>query len=331
MTALQGINLGGWLIAEQWMTPDLFRDVTRHGERALGRELGVEVAHGRLETHRKTFITEKDFAWIKHAGFDTVRLPVGYWLFEGDEGFVTGETYVDKTFRWAHRHSLGVILDFHGLPGSQNGHDHSGEVGKVRLYKKDNRRRALVMMEYLARRYGQEPALLAIEVINEPKVRWFLGRLLKYYDEAFAIVQRFVRPDVKIIVSDAFKPLRMAKALSRRDYGDQLVLDVHLYQVFSRRDQELSFDEHVDKVRHEWQPLLEKLTSYVPAVLAGEWSAALPVHAYDGLVGGEAGNAGTYYKAQKELFDELTWGHCYWSYKAPGCGVWDFRELQDNL
>lgn len=329
--ALRGINLGGWLVAERWMTPELFRDIADQGERAIGYELGQEEAARRLQEHRKRFITEKDFAWIARQGFDMVRLPVGYWLFEDDTGFVSGESYVDKAFGWADKHGLGVILDFHGLQGSQNGHDHSGQTGRVRLYRRGNRSKALQTMEYLAKKYGKEPALIAIEIINEPKVRWFLWRLLRYYDEAYRIAQQYVRSDVKIIVSDAFQPLRMARALSRRQYGDQLVLDVHLYQVFSRGDQHLSFDEHVAKVEDEWRPLLQKLHAYVPLVLVGEWSAALPLLAYGGIDGGEKAMVGGYYHCQEKLFDELAWGHCYWSYKAPGAGVWDVRELRKYL
>lgn len=329
--ALRGINLGGWLVAERWMTPELFQDITDQGERAIGREVGFDTASRRLEAHRRTFITEEDFRAIADLGFEVVRLPVGYWLFEDDEGFVSGESYVDKAFRWAMKHKLGVILDFHGLQGSQNGYDHSGQAGKVQFYKRANRRRALQTMKHLSQRYGHEPALVAIEIINEPKVRWFLWRLLRYYDDAFRVAQRFVAPNVKIIVSDAFKPLRMAKALARRNYGEQLVLDVHLYQAFSGHDQTQTFEQHIQKVTNDWQALLTELREYVPEILVGEWSAGLPSNAYDGLVGGEAENVAEYYTAQERLFDELSWGHCYWSYRTPGGGVWDYRTMARYL
>lgn len=318
--ALKGINLGGWLIAERWMTPALFEGVRESGERAIGREM-PEQAPGRLGKHRREFITEKDFKWIAAHGFDFVRLPVGYWLFETTESFVEGEEYVKLAFRWAEKHKLKVILDFHGLQGSQNGQDHSGQVGKVKFYKRYHTNRALATVDYLTRQYGHEPALLAIELINEPKIHWFIFRLVRYYERAYRIAQRNVAPRVKIIVSDAFKPLRLARALHRKQLGEQLVLDVHLYQLFSKFDKRLSYEDHIRKIHDEWQPLLTRLHTYVD-VLVGEWSAALPGEALHQRDARQL--CSYYYESQKQLFDELAWGHSYWSYKAPGNGPWDF-------
>lgn len=302
------------------MTPALFEGVKENGERAIGRELS-ENASDRLHEHRKAFITEDDFKWIAEHGFDFVRLPVGYWLFETAESFVEGEEYVKSAFRWAQAHGLKIILDFHGLQGSQNGQDHSGQVGKVKFYKRSYTDRALATVEYLTRQYGHEPVLIAIELINEPKVRWFIFRLVSYYKRAYRIAQRNVAPGVKIIVSDAFKPLRLARALSRKRLGDQLVLDVHLYQLFSSSDKGLTYEGHLQKIEQEWRPLLHELNDYVD-VLVGEWSAALPGEALHGRDARQAYEQ--YYTAQKILFDELTWGYSYWSYKAPGNGPWDF-------
>lgn len=316
--ALRGINLGGWLVAERWMTPGLFDGVEQDGEIALVRELGFDIAKARLEKHRDSFITEEDFKWIAEQGFDFVRLPVGYWLFSETDDFIDGELYVRRAFKWAHLHDLKVVLDFHGLQGSQNGYDHSGQVGKVRLYRHRNRRQALETLEYMCRTYGGEEALLAVELINEPKVRWFLWRLLRYYDKAVAIAERHLGPSVQIIVSDAFKPLRMAQALSKRGYSSRVVLDIHLYQVFSKRDQTMSVDEHLRVVDDEWRELLRQL-SLCMSVMVGEWSAALPLRA------DREGRSAEYFQVQKKLFDENVWAHSYWSYKVPGGGSWDYR------
>ena len=326
--ALRGINLGGWLIAELWMTPELFEGVSEHGERAIGRTLGSSEAARRLKKHRDTFITKADFRWIKSHGFEVVRLPVGYWLFEDSDGYVSGEQYVDKAFEWAEATGLKMILDFHGLQGSQNGQDHSGEVGKIRAYRWHNRRNALRTMQHMCDKYGHEPALIGIEIINEPKVRWFLWWLLRYYDKAIAIAKRSTREDVKIIVSDAYEPLRLARALAKRQYGDRLVLDMHLYQLFSDHDKQLSFEGHIEKVRHEWRQLLTDIAEYVPHILVGEWSAALPSEMYDTLHQPENNYALKYFYEQTSLYNSASWAHCYWSYKAPGVGVWSYKDAK---
>ncbi len=327
--ALRGINLGGWLLVERWM-PGVFDGVEGPAEIDIVRELGYEVAKQRLTQHRETFITEKDFRWIKNRGFDFVRLPVGYWLFKQTDDFIDGEVYLRRAFTWAQRYDLKIILDFHGLQGSQNGKDHSGQVGSTKLYIGDNQQEALETLEYMARTYGHEKALLGLEVINEPHVKWCLRRLLTYYDSAYEAIQGHLAPEVKIIVSDAFSPLRVAKKLSRRPYASRLVLDIHLYQVFSRRDQRMSFDRHVKKADEEWWDLIDRIQRYIP-VLVGEWSAALPEKTYADAGISEQNEVGQYYMAQYRTFDDVSWGHAYWTYKAPHCGVWDWRASQELL
>lgn len=328
-TARRGINLGGWLVVERWM-PGVFEGVRGPAEIDIVRELGYDAARQRLTEHRETFITEDDFAWIRQQGFDFVRLPVGYWLFEATDDFIDGEVYIKRAFRWAQQHDLGVILDFHGLQGSQNGKDHSGQVGKTRFYRRLNQAAALRTLEYMARTYGQEPALLGIEVINEPRVRHCLWRLLRYYDKAYRAVSPHLGPGVKIIVSDAFSPLRLAKKLSRRPYAAKIVLDVHLYQLFTWRDRLMSFDRHLTIAEETWRDLIDEVQRYLP-VLVGEWSAALTPRVYQDGQGPESERVHDYYAVQKQTFDDAAWAHAYWTYKAPYCGVWSWRDSQEIL
>lgn len=322
--ALQGINLGGWLIVERWI-PGVFDGVQGPAEIDIVRELGVDAARKRLTMHRDTFITERDFRWIKRQGFDFVRLPVGYWLFGETDDFIDGEIYICKAFQWATKYDLKIVLDFHGLQGSQNGKDHSGQVGPIGLYKKAHQRQALDTLIYMAKTYGSEPVLIGLEVINEPKVRFCLWRLLRYYDNAIAAIAPHLRPDIKIIVSDAFQPLTMSRRLSTRPYRDRLVLDVHLYQIYSRRDQRRSFDEHVAIADESWWDLIEAVQKYLP-VMVGEWSAALPSTTYADGKGNERERVGMYYRTQKRTFDDSAWAQAYWTYKAPHCGVWSWRD-----
>jgi glucan 1,3-beta-glucosidase len=65
------------------------------------------------------------FARLNH-----VRIPIGYWAFDvsGGEPFIQGQLpYLKKAISWAGKHGLKVIVDLHGVPGSQNGYDNSGQ------------------------------------------------------------------------------------------------------------------------------------------------------------------------------------------------------------
>ena len=81
---LRGVNLGGWLVLEKWITPSLFAGMQATDETSYCVELGEAEATRRLHHHWNTFITRDDFAWLKRAGINAVRLPVGHWLFGKD-------------------------------------------------------------------------------------------------------------------------------------------------------------------------------------------------------------------------------------------------------
>jgi glucan 1,3-beta-glucosidase len=80
---IRGVNVGGWLSIEPVITPSLFSDFkTSDGvidEWTLSSKLGASRAQTTLEKHYATFITEEDFAGIRAAGFDHVRIPFSYW------------------------------------------------------------------------------------------------------------------------------------------------------------------------------------------------------------------------------------------------------------
>ena len=76
----------------------------------------------------QTWIVEKDFKEIAEMGFNSVRLPVGYWNIIADpfNAFApakleTSLKYIDWAFEMADKYNLNILLDIHGAPGSQNG------------------------------------------------------------------------------------------------------------------------------------------------------------------------------------------------------------------
>ena len=138
---LRGVNLGGWLVLEKWITPSLFAGLKATDETSYCVELGAIEAARRLQHHWETFITRDDFAWLQRAGINAVRLPVGHWLFGPDYPYhrAYGQTrypfaeggiaVVDRVFQWAEEFSLRVVLDLHAAPGCQNGFDNGGILG----------------------------------------------------------------------------------------------------------------------------------------------------------------------------------------------------------
>ncbi len=125
-----GVNLGAWLVLEEWMVPDVYRGTDAPDEYSLCLALGDQ-ARARLDHHRETFITADDFQWIKECGLNAVRLPVGYWALEAPKPYVESARFIDFALDQCQQNGLKLLLDLHGAPGSQNGWDHSGRSGAI--------------------------------------------------------------------------------------------------------------------------------------------------------------------------------------------------------
>lgn len=325
MDGVRGVNLGGWLVLERWISPSVFAGTEAKDEYSLCQQLGPQEAARRLMRHRDTFITEDHIRQIAELGLNTVRVPIGYWLFGRQQPFVDGANrYVERLFAWADECRLKIILDFHAAPGSQNGHDHSGRAGKVGWHTDEAHIEAsLAFIKRLAARYGREPALRGIELLNEPNWEAGPSQLLDYYQRATRAVRAHCHQSVAIIVSDAYRPKEMSKALRRAKLND-VTLDVHLYQLFTPEDRALDLNGHLRKVDKVWNKELKKLRRHHD-VLVGEWSAAMhelyrptdqPARHYTNE------DYRAYCAAQQRVFDKHGVSWTYWTVRTEGGGIW---------
>lgn len=70
-----------------------------------------------LRKHWDSWVSLGDFQRIAGAGFNTVRIPIGYWAFEkypGDPYIMGAQDYLDKAIEWARQTGLKVWIDLHG-------------------------------------------------------------------------------------------------------------------------------------------------------------------------------------------------------------------------
>lgn len=333
MKQLRGVNLGGWLVLERWITPGLFEGSEARDEYDLCCDYG-EQAHQLLAMHRQNFITKRTIKQIKARGLDTVRLPIGYWLFDDVSPFVAGaDDCVHQLFRWCNELGIGVILDIHAAPGSQNGWDHSGHAGQIGWGSTETVQATLNFLHEVIERYGHENALEAIEVLNEPHWDVSLGTLLEYYQKAYDLI-RSMSPTLPIIMSDAFRPDDMARQLQRHRFTG-VMMDVHLYQLFTDEDRALDFEGHLHKTRHLWANHLHDLQQRVP-IIVGEWSAAMselyqpidqPAHVYNYAHVDYV----KYFTAQRDVFDKAGVSWTYWTAKTQYGGPWSLLDNPDFI
>ncbi|CAJ0963289.1 unnamed protein product, partial [Mesorhabditis belari] len=206
---MHGVNLGGWLVAEHWMTqgspawigvPD---DVANGGEYQTMKYLGHDKGDGQFNEHRRTFITESDFQEIGSYGLNTVRIPIGYWIVGFDNtggGDANGWKvwapgaldYLDMAIReWGPKHNVLVFISIHAAKGSQNGNDHSSPENPGHAYWStypENVVNTLDVVEFLTKRYKDEVAFLGIGLLNEP-VGQDENVLKQYYYDAYGRVR----------------------------------------------------------------------------------------------------------------------------------------------
>lgn len=317
----KGVNLGGWLVLERWMTPSLFDGLRAKDEFGFMEELGAGAA-ARLERHRDNFITEEDIEWIAAHGLNAVRLPTPHWAFADTAPFVKCDTYIDWLMGMAAKHGIKVLLDVHTAPGSQNGWPHSGREGEIAWHKdKGNIAATIEFIREVAARYAQHPAILGIELLNEPHPSIPQDILLDFYRQGIDTVRR-VAPDMTVVVSDAFRPDKWHKTFLADE--PDVWLDMHLYRAFDEADKKLPVHKHIRKVQTDWQKLIHKVQKRLP-VAVGEWSLGLDKRAFRGLDDfGRDKGLQAYGSAQRAVFEQSQ-GWFFWSYKTEDMAGWSYR------
>lgn len=87
--------------------------------------LGQSAANAAFQSHWESWITQDDITEMQSYGLNTVRIPVGYWMYEDlvysdSEHFPQGGlAYLEKVVGWASDAGFYIILDLHGAPGAQ--------------------------------------------------------------------------------------------------------------------------------------------------------------------------------------------------------------------
>jgi endoglucanase len=115
---LRGTNLGNWLVQEGYMFrfengPQSAREIEAMVNELIGPTDAAKFWH----QYRDLYISRKDIDFIAKAGFNTIRIPFHYKLFE--PGNEDGFALVDRVVGWAKEDGLYVILDMHCAPGAQ--------------------------------------------------------------------------------------------------------------------------------------------------------------------------------------------------------------------
>lgn len=165
---IRATNLGNWMVPEGYMW--LFEGGPQSPTeiRALVLELlGPEGSDAFWREYRDNYVTHEDVALLHRAGFNAIRVPLHYNLFESDDA--EGFRLLDRLVGWSSAEGLYLILDLHAAPGGQTGANIDDGVGYPWLFQSPKEQEHLTAIwKRLATHYRDEPIVLGYDLMNEP-------------------------------------------------------------------------------------------------------------------------------------------------------------------
>ncbi|KAJ9660496.1 hypothetical protein H2201_006918 [Coniosporium apollinis] len=288
-TPIRGVNVGGWLNIEPFITPSYFQHYSsRDGvidEWTLMGRLGSK-GKATMEKHYSSFVNAQTFAEIREAGFDHVRIPFGYWAvttYDGDP-YVSQVSwrYLLRGIEYARQNGLRVNLDLHGAPGSQNGWNHSGRQGQINwLNGTDgdiNAQRTLDIHKQLSTFFSRpryQNVVTLYGIVNEPRmVALDRQKVIAWTEQAIKVIRDSGITAV-LVFGDGFMGLDNWQGKLQSD--DRLLLDVHQYVIFNVDQIALTHTEKLQFACREWnlqsKRSMNRATGFGPT-MCGEWSQA---------------------------------------------------------
>lgn len=314
---VRGVCMGGWLVLEPWITPSLFYQFLGGDEQTAAGDmysfckvLGPEEGNKQLRRHWDTWVTEDIIKELAEDGdVNSLRLPVGDWMYKPYGPYIgctDGATdYVDKLLGWAETYGLSVLFDIHGVRGSQNGFDNSGQQmgfewtstindypkGLVTFehwpirtaewmgtfnassssyisFNKDNVDHTIDVIRIIVDTYKDYPAVYGLEPVNEPWEYTPIEKLKRFYWEAYLIVKTSA-PDWKFVMHDSFR-------LDPSIWGGFMsgcpdrAMDTHIYQAWNFPSSRDNF--FMDACSQKYR--IAEIENVFGPVIVGEWSLA---------------------------------------------------------
>ncbi|KAG9076861.1 hypothetical protein FS749_011316 [Ceratobasidium sp. UAMH 11750] len=297
---MRGVNLGGWLVLEPFISPALyepyqpsnpnFSGTQAIDEWTLCEAIAANKSSGGvakvLEDHYATFITEEDFAKIAGAGLNWVRIPIPYWAVEkfDDEPFLERVSwkYFLKAIEWARKYGLRINVDLHTIPGSQNGFNHSGKRGQINwmhgVMGIANAQRSLNIIRTITEFISQDQYKDVVPffgVVNEAQTSQIgIDTITSFYIEMHDMMRNItgLGKGPFISVHDGFQPLEQWQTFLPG--SDRIALDSHPYFAFADVLDSSPLAQQVKRPCARWASRFNGTLDAYGFAAAGEWSLA---------------------------------------------------------
>lgn len=198
------------------------------------------------ESHYDTFITKDDIKNIAKMGFDHVRLPVDYNVFEEENGTdkESGYKRVEDTILWCKEYHLNLILDLHKAYGYD--FNFAGDAEKNNLFSsKPLQVRFVRLWEKLAHRFGTYPNV-AFELLNEVVEKenadsW--NQLIKVSVEAIRNINKTAPIIYGGIQWNSVKTMKLLE----KPHDENIIFTFHFYEPLLFTHQKASWVPTIDQ------------------------------------------------------------------------------------
>ncbi|KAL1600486.1 Glucan 1,3-beta-glucosidase 3 [Paraconiothyrium brasiliense] len=348
-------NLGSVYVLERWLSPSRFpQDTSGSSEleavKAWVAKIGADQTKQMFETCWANAILDDDIDWLKNeAKGTTVRLPIGYWDLPGEEFtratpfepvshiYFNAWTNIRDLILRLRAHNIGVLIDFHAVPGGANTNDHSGTNSNVAEFFTSpyNRKLGIRCAEFVARESAAGLQLAGLSLVNEPDTD--SETIYDWYDETIHAVSS-IDSSLPIVISDAWDLKRaIGYSLSKNAVNptkptNPIVIDTHVYWCFNDADKKKSPQDIIQEVPTKLSELNGKEGCVTDRgavqVIIGEYSNVLSADTW--VKTGETPKADLIqiFGAEQSLrYQQRAGGAFFWTWKMdwmPG-GEWGFK------
>ena len=257
-----GGNVGSVWVLERWLFPSMFpsnltANLTSELEsvKAWVGQIGIDAARAKFESHWATSVTDDELNWIVNTGHaSSLRVPVGFFTLgpayvKGTPFESVGALYqnawpaVKQLVARCAAKGIGILLDFHALPGGANTGDHSGtNSGDAALWG-NSAYLALAQsgLDFIVKEAKTMTGVTGVQLVNE--AMYNAPGMYSFYD---SVISSFSPIDntVPIYISDGWDLPTAIKYVKGKNTvsstTNPIVIDTHLYWAFDDDDKKKS-------------------------------------------------------------------------------------------
>ncbi|KAI9812126.1 MAG: Glucan 1,3-beta-glucosidase 3 [Pycnora praestabilis] len=354
-----GTNLGSIFVLEQWLSGSMFVAGAAGGSEldavnASLKQNGPGATRTQWENHWNTAVSDSDFDWLVNtAHCTTIRLPIGYFTlgpnycsgtpFAGapSQVYLNAWAAVKELVSRARNHGIGVLIDFHALPGGANGEAHSGtSSGQAQLWgNTSNLNLSTQCLQFIASEAKSMDGVTGIQLCNEAV--YGASGIYAWYDSVISAIGQ-IDSTMPIYISDAWDlntALSYTNGKNSINAGltNPIIVDTHKYYCFADADKSQSPQQLIGGIPTELEELNGKEGSVVDhgaaQVLVGEYSCVLDGSTWAKVSDADRpGLVNQFGHAQSTRWQQRAGGSTFWTYKMDWMdgGEWGFVQQTNS-